>query len=566
MPRSILRVTIICAIEEYEDQQLAAEICKELEQLVIIKILSIDEVVASLELNKYKRALLIPTPIFILSEVSTANDHRLKAVTDANPVLGNLVFRSYYICRGITPSKLLERHPELKKLADEAMIVGEEAKGQLLADIKEYVNSEVGPHLTIRGVLKTMFNISRYLIAAFAGLIGTIGNFLFLLGFISALVLVFLQVYGNASLLFDILVLICYTATGIALNKIETLELWPWLGQRWRPSHEKMDYDVKDSIISPAVLDIAISCFRRSRKWAAGYGIIVLLVLMGPSSYTVFLNGTPSLLYVLLAIMFGAITPLLNTWAYRIFTQFEASQRGLLETTLVRSDMHMAKFMVIPMPQTLSAIDPITVKLFDEQDLKQIMRWINVAALGSNTAIHRPWLQGRDMVFISYVWADESNTGVAEKISKTLDLIKTLNFLDKRNITSNFVGWRSHVAYELSKATHVLLIISESIMHGKVIAKEIHTIMQRWYYETLPAVICVVEPEVALMLKRDTSVPLALRFLLAWCPNISFSEAQDCEVLRNLIHQRRRNGRIKDWWVMLSGSIGEKNMIAKLKL
>lgn len=553
---------MIYAKEDSEDRILAEDLRQQLTEVVHVQMLSIDEIAAVAERNRWKQALVIKTPVFIISEASTSTAQRRKALVSANPVLGHLNFRSYYICRGITPLKLLERYEELSRLANEAMIVGEESRALLIRDLIEYAHSQHSP--TLKDLLKTIAVSFRFLVAGAADLIGFLAGIAFFLGFPAGIVLAILYALGIRSSFSDYLILLTVFAAGCAFHMIETLEIWPWLGRRWKPERKEPKEEANGSTFSASDLEVPLSTHRLARRWAARYGYFAFGVLLGPSAVTVFTYKAPSILWILAAAVLGLTCAPFKTWGHQLFARFEAGQRGLLDTSLERFDSHVGRLSVRPMPDSMIAFDPEDLKLFDQRELESIGRWLHVAQLGAISAVHRPWRPPRDTVFISYVWADDPQTRLAEKLSETLDKLTTTHFLDKRHIPSGFVGWRSHVALELSRATHVLLIITPNIARGKFIAQEIRAIMHRWYFEVLPSVICVVERDVAKMLMEDKTVPLELRFLLAWCPNLTFTEAQDAQVLDRLIRQRRRNGRFKDWLVLLGGRSSERRAVAEL--
>ena len=562
MPETTLQVSVIYAEEDFEDRILAEDLRQQLAEVVNVRMVSIDEIVAVAERNRWERAMFIKTPVFIISDVSTSTDRRRKALVSVNPVLGDLNFRSYYICRGIRPLQLLERYEELGRLANEAMIVGEEAKALLVKDLSDYARSQGPP--TLKDLLRTTAGSLRFLAAGVADVIGGVAVLFFFLGFPAGIALAILYAVGAASRFSSFLFLLTVFAVGYACHMIETLEIWPWLGRRWKPERKEITKAANGSTISTFDLEVAVSSHRLARRWAATYGYLAIGVLVVPLVLTALTSDVPSIMWILIAAGLGIGGPPFKTWGHRLLARFEAGRRGLLAVSLERFDSHAARLSIKPVPNSLMAFNPEDLKLFDQHELVSVRRWLHVALLGTTSALHRPWLRPRDTVFISYVWADDPQTGLAEKLSETLDKLRTAHFLDKRHIPSGFVGWRSHVALELSRATHVLLIITPNITRGKVIAKEIRAIMHRWYFEVLPSVICVVEPDVAKMLREDKTVPLELRFLLAWCPNITFTEAQNAPVLERLIRQRRRNGRFNDWLVLLGGRSSERRTTAEL--
>jgi hypothetical protein len=85
--------------------------------------------------------------------------------------------------------------------------------------------------------------------------------------------------------------------------------------------------------------------------------------------------------------------------------------------------------------------------------------------------------------------------------------------------------------------------------------------MGRWRGELLPAVICVVEPGVCEQLASDLSVPVAIRFLLRFCPQMTPAEASQPALVRYVVELTRRQGKWSDWRLLLSPSTAMAQVI-----
>jgi hypothetical protein len=164
------------------------------------------------------------------------------------------------------------------------------------------------------------------------------------------------------------------------------------------------------------------------------------------------------------------------------------------------------------------------------------------------------WHTPADYAFISYAWRDNERTRMATRLAHTFGAIGVSHFLDRQEVESRFVVWRERVSPALSRCSHFFLIVSPAIGQGDMVLREAETAMDRWYFERLPAVICVAEPETARTLRADPAAPLRLRFFLTFCPVMSFVEALDPRLLRYIVAETRRQGMLQDWLTALAGA------------
>jgi hypothetical protein len=114
--------------------------------------------------------------------------------------------------------------------------------------------------------------------------------------------------------------------------------------------------------------------------------------------------------------------------------------------------------------------------------------------------------------------------------------------------------FRRPLAGAIAECTHVFLVISPGIVSGDFVLREIEMAMSRWLLEMLPSIVCVVEPDVAARLLADPAVPLAVRFLLTFCPQMTFAESVEPALVRYVLELTRREGKWHDWLALLSPS------------
>jgi hypothetical protein len=164
--------------------------------------------------------------------------------------------------------------------------------------------------------------------------------------------------------------------------------------------------------------------------------------------------------------------------------------------------------------------------------------------------MHRPWLRKQPKVFISYAWRDEEHTSAARTLQQTISHIGMPCFLDRRQIPGKFASWRVYVTDEILRCTHFFVVLGPNVHEAQVMHREIRTALQRWNTELEPAMVCVVEPEVAAALERENLSP-ELQYLLQEVPKITYAEAACSDIVARLLFQRRRQGLWQDWLTLL---------------
>jgi hypothetical protein len=197
---------------------------------------------------------------------------------------------------------------------------------------------------------------------------------------------------------------------------------------------------------------------------------------------------------------------------------------------------------------------------FSKEERSKARQWLNIYRAPRGHAIRR-WLTANDYAFISYAWHDDAETHMPAKLSETFTQLGVAHFFDRKDVANKFLTWREHVAPALLSCTHIFLVISPGIKYGDAVLREIEATMHRWYLESLPAVICIAEPETAVRLREDPRVSLELRFFLTCCPLMNFEEARDARLLRYLITHTRRQGMLQNWLTVLSGATGLQRII-----
>jgi hypothetical protein len=191
------------------------------------------------------------------------------------------------------------------------------------------------------------------------------------------------------------------------------------------------------------------------------------------------------------------------------------------------------------------------VEPFAVEERADVMHWLWALRIGRQTPL-RTWLPPRDYGFISYAWAGEAKSGIAERVAASCGKAGIAHFVDTQGVESPSGLYRFFLARGIARATHVLLVVTPELLQGTVVLREIETAMLRWPLERSPAIICVVEPGVAETLRTDRAAPLSLRFLLSFCPQLSVEEASAPDIVRYVLAWTRRPAKLDDWLFLLS--------------
>jgi hypothetical protein len=193
------------------------------------------------------------------------------------------------------------------------------------------------------------------------------------------------------------------------------------------------------------------------------------------------------------------------------------------------------------------------VETFLPSERPLVLQWLNSLRMGLRS-VYRRWQPAPDYVSISYAWSDNALGDNASPVAAACKATGIDAFLDKLTVHGQQGVFRMPIAAGLSKCTHFFLIVTPGVDSGNVVRQEIEMAMGRWRSEMLPPIICVVEPAVRDKLVADPAVPLPLRFLLTFCPQMTPAEASDPALVRYIIELTRRQGKWSDWRVVLSPS------------
>jgi len=261
----------------------------------------------------------------------------------------------------------------------------------------------------------------------------------------------------------------------------------------------------------------------------------------------------------LAAFSLGAFAPTIIAVSWLAASASAMRVYGLTKTHLSRTNEAYHRVSNAGVPYPLGVDDANLAKLNDHEK-EELTRFVFLQRIPVGLSL-RGWFMSKDFAFVSYVWSDEQRLSIAERLDETLRSIGVRSFRDTHAIQDPFTAWREYISSALMRCTHFFLVVSPGIKHGQVVHREIETVLQRWFLEMLPAVICVVDPKDARELCDDHQVPLQVRILLICCPQMTISEARDPRLVRYIVEHTRRQGKWNDWLTMLSPSAARHRIL-----
>jgi hypothetical protein len=501
------------------------------------------------------RPVALPgAPIFILSPSLLAKDWNRRKLLNATPRAGVMKHTGFFVCRGITLSELRGRYPDLDPLFFRVSIGDETQIPELLAELRAYCDFLAHRLPSALRVLAVM---------QLSTLVQFLGYVLWPLGFLSVVLPLPLVVW----LVMDLAQVAAWKAGLLAAVSLfglgwwsaffPAMDLWPWLGRRWR--FPRPDPDGDETLgVDPAYCrawpsrgllapppenhsgalctdqDLQCACIwwldrsRRARLWAVLRSLWMALPALLCLTR---LPGYGALALALFAA--GLLYPPLYYWTSNRMRIVSYWRLGLTDEELDRTGRF---FFPLARHQLLMTAS--------EQRLA-FRLWLDSQTLGGPKR-QRLWFRPRPRVFVSYSWHTPAEVALAGEIAAALRDAGVEVFLDKRDI-GRFGAWRARVSEAIMRATHVIVVAGSDAAAARVFPREIRAAFQRLYTEMLPSFLCVAEPETVPGLIAGPDLPLELRFLLSWCPALSPREARNPALLLALLRQRSRQGLVRDW-------------------
>ncbi|MBN1996927.1 hypothetical protein JW935_05195 [candidate division KSB1 bacterium] len=266
--------------------------------------------------------------------------------------------------------------------------------------------------------------------------------------------------------------------------------------------------------------------------WAC---VVAVAAWANPSTFT---SGL-----ALVFLLIGFVGRLLWEWSFKLVLAVRARQSGLTPSLKDEIDTSIKMHRIINLD---NHIMDEAFKKFSKLDVHVAKREATTFIKPTHVQTSRSLFCRHDYIFISYSWAEERGTAMAERLAEVCTAIDIPFYWDRLHVKSQFLPWRRRVATSIEKCTHFFLVVPRYCDLGTIVHREYEWAVRRWRDSLLPAILCVVEPDIAAELQNDPNTPFFLRLILAWCPHLTYSQADDERLLQLIIKQRRRQGLIKD--------------------
>ncbi len=515
-------VFIFYAGDSPEDRDFAQRIADGVRSFCSPRLVNVDELERMDDAGASRPERFCGVPIYVLSPAMLRLPYyrqKLVAGTPSRNLPGRSVF---YICCGITAAEIPDQYPDLRPLFFDVMVGDGADLPTMVAELRAYIDCASDR----MGFNKRLSLFVKYVAAMVMYPVGTVGYLAYFAAFFTAPWLLFSLLLTSGSAALET-VAACHVlyAAGYGINLVRPLDLWPWLGPAWSIGAAPPGVHA-DSVRSLRSFLDAIGPWQQMADAARmlKFGVLCWLVIPGAAV----LGGGKWVWAGTAALLLGLAMPRLWSAALLFLTRRAYWSLGMTDEEMERTDRFFS---------------PWGFGITTELDYRH-------RATRGGHLVHHPWFRRPPNVFISYAWRDEERTPVAQALQRTISGMGIPCFLDTRRIPGKFASWRARVVDEILDCTHFIVVLGPSVNEAQVMHREVKTALQRWNTELEPAVICVVEPEVAAPLSAEKVRP-ELEYLLHEAPKITYSEATRGDVIGHLLSQRRRGGLWRDWLAML---------------
>jgi len=515
-------VSIFHSGDDPADRDFAGRIASLTRSFSSPQLINVDELERVDDLGGKRPGRFRGVPLFILSPAMLRKPHYRQKLVAGAPGR-NLPGRSIFcICRGVTTTEVRTRYDDMQPLFLDVM-VGEEADlPELIIAIREYVE-QAPESLSLSG---RVVLLGQFLAAQAIHVVGVIGHCSYYAGFLVSPWVLYTILVGDGQRYLLAAACLASYATGYGINRVRPLDVWPWLGPAWRHGGWSAGGH-PDSWCTSESLPEAVNSWQGMAKDARVLQTTALAWLGIPAAGG--LLRSAQAWAGAAAFLAGLAIPPVWSAALRYFRRRAYWSLGM-------SDREMER--------TSRFFSPCGLGITTELEYQ-------MQATQGGLLVRRRWRRRRPRVFISYAWRDEERTPAARSLHQTISQMDLACFLDSRRIPGKFAAWRARVVDEILDCTHLFVVLGPNVREAEVVHREIRTALQRWNTELEPAVICVVEPEVAAALGAQKLSP-ELKYLLRDAPKLSFAEATQSELVARLLRQRRRQGLWRDWLALLS--------------
>jgi len=505
-------VNIFHSGDDPDDKAFAQTIAERIRHFALPRLIDVDELERQDAAGQMRPEGFVGVPVYVISPSMLRDSEYRKKLILGTPGRNSPWRWVFYICRGIELDDIRNNFPDLKKLFFDVMVGEQSHLPNLVEELKmylEYAPKHVSPTQRILQHFKLVIAILMM------GL-GSLGYFAYYLAILSSLLLYFSLLITGEQSVYE-LALACHVlfAAGYSLSRFPPLDFWPELGSTWKVREHPKHASPFGSTHPDSECHIGVfregatkwlNTIHRSQFWLIFR--LCLFIIPGMAS----LQGSNMIMAGIAVILIGLFIPLLWSQALKHIQKLAYREEGMSASEMER-----------------------TARFFSQ----------------GPQIIHRRLLQAPVRVFISHAWRDDEFTPAAESLYQIVTDLGLPCFLDKRRIPGKFTSWRSQVTDEVLESTHFFVVLGRSASNAQGVYEEVRTTLQRWFTDLEPAIICIVDPEVAMELDKQ-NISREINFLLHECPKLTYAEASNPEVVAHIIRQRHRQGLLGDWVTLAS--------------
>lgn len=222
--------------------------------------------------------ILPGTVIGLFSESMLRDSDQRTALLSSVEGTSIIDFRHHFICLGITPQEVQRRFPDLAPIYENVMLRSESELESVIQDVRSNFSQRIPGFWE---VARPGYRIALGMVVAL--LLAQLGRIYGLRLILAGLLAVMLYMRAN-QMTMAVVLAISFFAVGLGLNRIDPLDLWPWLGTRWKwPASLDSLHSPRPAVLGPLVFTSTIfggaATMITGNRTPLGIGLIVGIVL-----------------------------------------------------------------------------------------------------------------------------------------------------------------------------------------------------------------------------------------------------------------------------------------------
>lgn len=505
--------------DDPDDRAFAQTIADRIQYFAIPHLIDVDELERQDIAGHERPERFVGVPVYVISPSMLRNAEYRNKLVIGTPGRNSPWRWVFYICRGIKFEEIRNNYPDLEKLLFDVMVGDETHLPNLIDELRLYL-TYAPKHV---GIIQRIRELLRFAVSIVMMLLGGPFLWIYFLAVISSVLLYYSLLVAGERTVFELtLAFHVLYAAGYSTTRLPPLDLWMEFGPAWKVREHPRQVDLLEKTHPDSECHIGV--FRKgAAKWLKTLNSSLLYLLFRSCFFLIpgiaILQGTNLFMPGIGVIWVGLLTPLLWSRSVRYIQKLAYREVGMSDDEMDRT----ARFFDFLPPDTGMSM------------------W----------KVHRRILKAPANIFISHAWNDDDFTPAAEHLYEIITDFGIPCFLDKKRMPGKFTAWRSQILNDLLDCTHFFIVLGPRIGKARGVHLEVRTTLQRWHTDLEPAIICVVDPNVADELKEQ-EIPREIEFLLHECPKLTYEEASKPDVVAHLIRQRRRQGLLRDWITLAS--------------